>query len=152
MNRRRHDTFLMVMPRYLVVAHQTADSDELIAAVRELVDREPDSEFWLVVPATPVEHLFMWTEGEARKVAEDRARVAMDAIGAIGAHVVDAVVGDADPVLAVKDFLLAQAFDAIVIATLPPGISRWIRMDVVHRLQREVDLPIHHVLAESKGT
>lgn len=139
------------MPNYLVVAHQTADSDELIGAVKELVDREPDAQFWLVVPATPVEHLFIWTEGETQKVAEERARVARSAIGAIGAHVVDAVVGDADPVLAVKDFLLTQAFDAILIATLPPGISRWIRMDVVHRLQREVDLPILHVLAESKG-
>jgi hypothetical protein len=139
------------MPNYLVVAHQTADSDELIAAVRELVDREPDAEFWLVVPATPVEHLFIWTEGEARKVAEERAHVARSAIDAIGAHVVDAVVGDADPVLAVKDFMLTQAFDAIVIATLPPGISRWIRMDVIHRLQREVDVPILHVPTESKG-
>lgn len=40
------------MPRYLVVAHQTADSPELVGAIEALVNEDPESEFWLVVPVT----------------------------------------------------------------------------------------------------
>jgi hypothetical protein len=44
------------MHRYLVVANQTLDSDELVALVRERTADGP-AEFWLVVPATPVKDL-----------------------------------------------------------------------------------------------
>jgi nucleotide-binding universal stress UspA family protein len=44
------------MRRYMVVANQTLDSDELEAALRERARRGP-SEFWLVVPATAVKDL-----------------------------------------------------------------------------------------------
>src|SRR5215217_9607512 len=44
------------MHRYLVVANQSLDSDELMGLVRERV-AAGDAEFWLVVPATPVKDL-----------------------------------------------------------------------------------------------
>ena len=41
------------MARYLVVAHQTASSPELMKAVLGIVKQERAVEFTLVVPATP---------------------------------------------------------------------------------------------------
>ena len=47
-------------------------------------------------------------------------------------------VGDPDPVVAVDDeYVAGHRYDTIVISTLPAGISRWIKMDVVSRLQRK---------------
>lgn len=139
------------MTEYLVVAHQTADSDELVEAVRKLARQEEDSGFWLVVPATPVDHLLTWTEGEGEALAAEQADRAKKALEAAGATVLGTEVGDANPVDAARDALRQQSFDAIVISTLPATISRWLRMDAVHRLEREVDLPMIHVVADSKG-
>jgi hypothetical protein len=43
--------------RYLVVAHQTVTSPELLEQVRVLREQQKDAEFALLVPATPVRHL-----------------------------------------------------------------------------------------------
>ena len=45
------------MARYLVVAHQTVTSPELLKVVRGLRDQDAEAEFVLLVPATPVRHL-----------------------------------------------------------------------------------------------
>ena len=42
------------MAKYLLVAHQTAQSDELIAAAAGLAREDPQADFRLLVPATPV--------------------------------------------------------------------------------------------------
>lgn len=136
------------MPKYLIIAHQTATSPQLEKAVVDLAQREEGSEFWLVVPATPVDHLATWTEGESHAVAAAQAESARKALEAVGVRIVAATVGAASPVDAVRDALMAQSFDAIVISTLHRKLSRWLRMDAVHRLEREVDIPIIHVEAE----
>ena len=53
------------MPRYLLVAHQTASSKEVIQAVKGIVDQSPDAEFVLLVPETPLEDLLDWQEGDS---------------------------------------------------------------------------------------
>ncbi|MDT0353156.1 hypothetical protein [Pseudonocardia charpentierae] len=45
------------MARYLVVAHETVTSPELLKAVRGVRDQDAEAEFVLLVPATPVRHL-----------------------------------------------------------------------------------------------
>ena len=137
--------------RYLVVAHQTADSVELVETVRDLAKKAPDSQFWLVVPATPIQHLATWTEGEGHAAASRQAAAAKEALIGAGANVIEAIVGDASPVAAVQDALLRRDYDTIVISTLPPKASRWLRMDVIHRLERVVTVPVIHVIAHSHG-
>ena len=137
--------------RYLVVAHQTADSVELVETVRDLAKKTSDSQFWLVVPATPIQHLATWTEGEGEVVASRQAAAAKEALIGAGANVIEAIVGDASPVTAVQDALLRRDYDTIVISTLPPKASRWLRMDVIHRLERVVTVPVIHVVAHSHG-
>lgn len=35
----------------------------------------------------------------------------------------------------------------MIVCTLPPGVSRWLRADLVHRVERHTDLPVQHVFA-----
>ena len=50
----------------------------------------------------------------------------------------------------IADELSAQpAYDTLVICTLPPGVSRWLRLDLVHQAERKFGLPIIHVVAHS---
>jgi len=139
--------------RYLLVAHQTAERAELLEAARGLAADDADATFTLLVPATPVGDLLTWEEGETRLLAEVRARSAAAVLKRHGVNVEEARVGDADPVLAIDDeFLSGKRYDAVVISTLPPGISRWIKMDVVSRLRRERPrLRVIHVVAENAG-
>lgn len=125
------------MAKYLLVAHQTAERQELLDAAKELAARDARATFSLLVPATPVGDLLVWDEGDTKQVALARASSAAEALRRTGIKVVDARVGDADPVLAVDDeFTAGRRYAAIVISTLPPGLSRWIKMDAVSRLRR----------------
>jgi len=66
------------------------------------------------------------------------------------ARVVRTAVGAPDPLQAITDELLARpGYDALVICTLPPGISRWLKLDLVHRAERKFGLRVIHVVAEA---
>jgi hypothetical protein len=138
------------MGKYLLVAHQTAESRELLEAVKELAARDSHARFTLLVPATPVGDLLTWEEGETKAVARARAQSAAASLKGNGFNLVRVRVGDADPVSAIDDeFLAGHRYDAIVISTLPPGVSRWIKMDVVSRLRRKRPrMHLIHVVAE----
>jgi hypothetical protein len=134
------------MARYLAVAHKTAESPAFLEAVAAIVADDPDAEFVLVVPATPVEHVEDWTSGEAETRTKERAVEAAKRLEAIGALVTNARAGDAHPYEAVLDALREGPFRRVVVSTLPPGASAWLRMDVINRLRRTVDIPITHVV------
>ncbi len=44
--------------------------------------------------------------------------------------------------------MAAQNFDEIIISTLPSGISRWLGMDLPHRVERQFKLPVTTVIAK----
>ena len=133
------------MRRYLVVANQTLMSEELRAAVRERLGNPP-CRFHVVVPATPPRDHLSWTEGAARVIARERLEEALAWLHAEGA-ISTGSIGDADPVLAILDALPRDDFDEIVVSTLPPGVSRWIRQDLPHRLARRTEIPVCHIVA-----
>jgi hypothetical protein len=138
------------MAKYLLVAHQTAERQELFDAAKELAAQDSHAKFTLLVPATPVGDLLTWEEGETKDVARNRARSAAAAMQREGIRVVGVRVGDADPVSAIDDeFLAGRRYDTIVISTLQPGLSRWIKMDAVSRLRRQhPSVRVIHVIAE----
>jgi hypothetical protein len=136
------------MARHLIVAHQTAGSLELVDRVLELAERDPKAEFVLLVPATPTGHLLHWEEGEARQLAALRAREASAALRNAGVEVVAARVGSHSPLEAVADELSMQPdYAGIVVSTFPPGLSRWLRVDLPNQLRRRFRLPVEHVVA-----
>ena len=144
------------MRQYLVVANQTLTGDELVRVIVERTEAEP-SEFFLVVPATPV--VSTWVEAvmlpyggvlcdedpsvQARELAEERLRTATAQLQAAGATV-GGQVGDCDPVRAVAAALKVKAFDEIIVSTLPGRLSRWLHQDLPRRLE-QFGLPVTHV-------
>src|SRR5688572_14938922 len=109
-----------VVARYLVVAHQTADSPELVAELQSTLARDPASTFVLLIPATPVQHLRGWTEGESRDVAAKAGTRAQDELETHGITLIDVRVGDADPVEAAADEWNERPdYDEVILSTLP---------------------------------
>jgi hypothetical protein len=128
----------------LVVANRTVDSSELIAALRRRASRSPAS-FTLLVPAVPRGLAWAADMKAGGAEASSRAEAGIRRMRAAGLEVDAALVGDPDPVAAVGDVLGATAFDEVVVATLPRGVSRWLRLSLPHRLRRMTDLPVGHV-------
>jgi hypothetical protein len=128
--------------RYLVVANQTLGGDHLLDQVRDCL-RDGPCRFHIVVPAT--HPLGSWTEGAVRSAARQRLEVALDRFAKAGIEATGEV-GDPSPILAVKDALLAGTYDVIILSTLPPGVSKWLKKDLPHRLVT-LGLPVIHVSA-----
>ncbi len=125
------------MARYLVVAHQTAESLELRQAMSDLTATDPQADFVLLVPATPPASLLVWEEGEAREIAARRAASVRVSLEDAGFRVADARVGDANPLDAIRDQLREyRHYGAIIVSTLPKGVSAWLRMDLISRIRR----------------
>ncbi|SDS50826.1 GABA permease [Friedmanniella luteola] len=150
------------MRRYLIVANQTLGGDELVELLRRRAASEP-SEFFLVVPATPVVELVPGaatavavggpavmpsSPQEARALAEQRLAGALERFRAAGATV-EGIVGDANPVRAVETAMRGRQFDEIIVSTLPSRLSRWLRADLPRRLEHKTGLPVTHVTAGS---
>jgi hypothetical protein len=118
----------------LVVANVTAGSDELLDALRERA-RQGACRFTLVMPAT----------GPEARARLDQALVHMSEAGLAK---VEGVVGDPDPVVAVMDVWDPMKFDEIVVSTLPTGSSRWLGLDLPHRLEKLTAVPVRHVVSQ----
>ncbi len=138
------------MTHYLVVAHQTATSPELLQCVSELAADDPATVFTVLVPATPVVHLLTWEEGETNQIARHRAEEARERFESYGLNVAQTKVGDGSPLLAIGDELRSHPgeYDAVVLSTLPLGLSRWLRFDVHHQAERKFRIPVIHVEAQ----
>lgn len=139
------------MPRYLLVAHQTASSPELIQTVKGLVQQNADAEFVLLVPETPVEDLLDWQDGDSAAVAERQAQVAKQRLNEVGASVLRTTVGDPSPLKAIETEIerAEYRYDAVIISTLPLQRSRWLAMDQPRRIERRFGLPVIHVVGHS---
>ena len=139
------------MARYLIVAHQTAASPELVERVQVLAAADPTAEFALLVPATPINHLLHnWDEVEVKEIAKRQAKACMAALATIGVTLVSIRIGDQDPMLAVEDELREYPdYTGIVLSTFPAGRSRWLRADLPTKLSRRFPIPVEHVVATS---
>jgi hypothetical protein len=86
-------------------------------------------------------------------VARQRAEAAKTLLEETAhARVVHTAVGAPEPLQAITDELLAHpGYDTLVICTLPPGISRWLKLDLVHRAERKFGLRVIHVVAEASA-
>jgi hypothetical protein len=118
----------------LVVAHRTAATHGLADAVRRRAAAGP-ARFTLVVPRTAHGlHRLMdpeeTDEVEAREVL-DRA---LPILSAAAGTPVDGFVGDPVPLTAIEDAVNAHRFDEIMISTLPRRVSRWLRLDLPHKV------------------
>jgi hypothetical protein len=139
------------MARYLLVAHQTADSPELEAKVLGLARDDPDAEFVLVVPATQIGYLLELEEGASGSPltrARLRAQRARDSLSRAGVSLTATRIGHYDPLTAIEEELRSGSYKGVVICTLPHGLSRWLRMDLPAQVSRRYPkLEVMHVMA-----
>jgi hypothetical protein len=130
--------------RILVVANQTACGDELLEVVRTRMSAGA-CRFTLLVPATPPHEHATWTEGEAHTIARRRMEEALARFRAEGAEA-EGVVGDGHPMRAIDDVMIEHTFDEIILSTLPSGMSRWLKLDLPHRVEQKFELPVTTVI------
>lgn len=77
-----------------------------------------------------------------------RAKRASARLQKAGLDLEETIVGDPDPFAAVGDVLHARRFDEIVVATLPHGVSTWLRVGLPERLGRVTDLPVTRICVD----
>ena len=138
------------MRRYLVVAHQTLTSRELLEAMKAKAAEE-DTVFHLVVPLFHGGPGLTWTEGEDRGRARRRLEEAETQLTAEGLSV-DGEVGTESPVDSVDEVLRRDGIDTyagIIVSTLPHAISHWLKLDVPSRIERRTTLPVDHIIGHS---
>jgi hypothetical protein len=117
----------------LVVANVTAESAELLAALRERSDAGA-CRFTLVMPGS----------------RRERLDAALEHMREAGLDNVEGSIGDPDPVVAVMDVWDPMKFDDIVVSTLPTGSSRWMGLDLPHRLEKLTSVPVRHVVSHPR--
>lgn len=135
------------MRRYLVVAHHTLTSRELVEAMRQRSDEQATA-FHLLVPIHHGDRGLMWTEAHDRALARQRLDEAVARLRAEGLTVSGEVGGDS-PVDSVTDVLLrdgAHTFAGILVSTLPRTVSKWLKIDAPNRIQRHTRLHVEHIV------
>jgi uncharacterized protein len=131
------------MGRCLVVANRTLGGLKLLDEVALRVAAGAVG-FHVVVPVDP--DLPPDERDAALTAARARMEAEVERLGGLGAEVTAETV-EADPYDAVRHALLRERFDEVLLCTLPRGLSRWLRRDVVDRVRELTDLPVVHLTA-----
>ena len=136
------------MRHCLIVANLTLGGEHLWHEVRARM-REGDCRFHVLVPAAHEPLAGSWSEEEARAEAQERLAGALGTLRDLGAEA-DGEVGDIRTIDATLDALGNRDYDEVIVSTLPPGASKWLRLDLVSRLRRAVGIPVTHVVGQAE--
>ena len=120
------------------MAHRTAATPLLLDAVRDRARRGACS-FSLLVPRP-----YWDPDTEAAALVVELAVPLLEE--AAGGHV-EAIVGDADPLVAVANALERADFAEVIVSTLPERVSHWLRRDLPQRI-RQLGVPVTVVTAK----
>jgi hypothetical protein len=133
----------------LIVAHQTAATRALLDAVRERAARGP-AKFHLVVPRQAHGmHKVVDPQDAGADEAQRVLEAALPKLSEAAGQQVTGSLGDPEPLMAIHDAVNLGRYDEIIISTLPLGVSRWLKLDLISKA-RGLGLPVTHVLATSK--
>jgi hypothetical protein len=131
--------------------------DHLVSSVSRyhLHERRP-CRFYLVAPVTQTEGSDRWAAGGldggvvpgaykiAGALAAGRLEQELARLREAGAEA-DGEVVDPNPVDAICKLASREEVDEIIVSTLPRRLSRWMAMDLPHRIRRATKLPVTHI-------
>ena len=133
--------------RVLVVANRTAATPALLNAVKERAAKGPAS-FTLLVPSSAHGlHQLVDPEDQGRSEAEDTIELAIPLLEEAAGAPVEPMIGVHEPLAAIQDAINLHGFDELIISTLPTRVSRWLKLDLPHKLEG-LGLPVTTVTAE----
>lgn len=116
--------------RTLIVANRTASTADLLAEVERRAAEGPTA-FTLLIPEAGKGKAADWTLEEALV----SLRRAASGESALRTARVDGRVVAGDPFTAVEQALAQDAFDDVLISTLPPRRSVWLRRDLPRKVE-----------------
>ncbi len=137
--------------RVLVMANETANSEELLDELRR-IGADTAAKYFVVVPASPIETGVAATHGPldlmeaTQQAAQERLDYTLSTLRSDNLDA-DGALGDQRPLRALAEAVDSFHPDQIVIATLPPEYSVWHRFDIVDRARAAHGLPVTHVVA-----
>jgi hypothetical protein len=122
--------------RVLIVANRTASTPRLIDAVRRRAEAGP-CEFALLIPDVTDRKAADWTLETALRLLKPAAR-----------GKVEGLVGGPDPFESVRAAVQQGHFDEIIISTLPRRVSKWLRRDLIRRVEG-LGLPVTAIVPKA---
>lgn len=136
--------------RVLVVAHKTAATPALLAAVRDRAARGPCA-FTLLVPnAVHGLHRVIDPQDAEHSEADAVLDLALPLLSEAAGGPVDGIVGDPEPLSAVQDAINLRGFDEVIISTLSHRVSRWLHLDLPSKVGG-LGLPVTVVTASGSA-
>jgi hypothetical protein len=122
--------------RVLIVANRTASTPRLLEAVRRRAEASP-CEFALLIP-----------DVTDRKAADWTLETALRLLRPVAGRRVEGLVGGADPLESVQAAVQQGNFDEIIISTLPRRVSKWLRRDLIRRVEG-LGLPVTAIVPKA---
>jgi hypothetical protein len=126
------------LARILVVANRTASTPRLLEEVDRRAQAGPCA-FALLIP-----------DASNRKAADWTMEAAIPLLERVARGKVEGLIGGPDPLAAVERAIHNGNFDEIIVSTLPPKRSWWLRRDLVRRIEA-LGLPVTAVVPEQKS-
>ena len=142
------------MSRYLIVANQTLGGEQLVARITKLLDEGPIT-LRLAVPVTDTEGTRQWdypptdryipdAHQIATTLAQERLQRELARLRGLGVDADGEVVAP-NPVEHLRDLTKQETFDEVIVSTLPHTVSRWLRLDLPHRLARALSVQVSQI-------
>jgi GABA permease len=146
--------------KVLIVANQTIGSAELTEAVKERVASGSAFHLLVPVPPTPPSAISVGLAAvesaatafmvlpDLRALAEERLESGLEWLRGLGADATGEV-GVIDTVAAVVGVVERDRIDEVIVSTLPSRISKWLRQDLPHKIEKHVTVPVTVVTAST---